>query len=91
MRQHRVVLVKVRRDKITFIGNGCCLVGQLQRGNQYLTLTDTERADRDGLPTCLAVSPVVLLGTRYVAGRLLAEVGVAEFLPQTEGHNNLAP
>ena len=91
MGQHRVVLVEVRRDEVAFIGDRSCLVSQLQRSDQDLTLSDTERTDRDRFPTGFTVEFIKQLGARDTAAGLLAQVRVGELLTQTEGHDGIPP
>ena len=83
--------VEVRGYVIAAVSECSGLVSKLQRRNQNLTLTDTERADRDGFPAFLTVSAVVFPFEWNLARRLFADVGVRESATQTELHHIVAP
>ena len=86
-----IVLIEVRRDIKTFIGNSRCLIGQLKRRDQDLPLTDTERTNRNGFPSCGTVDLVKKLHARHTSGCLFADIRIAEPLSQTKFQDRIPP
>ena len=67
------------------------MVSELEGRNEDLALSDTEGTDSDRFPARLALKLIKELGARNTTGGLLAEVGVREFLSQTEAHYIFSP
>ena len=66
----------MRGKVVAAVGYTSSLVGKLQRSNQYLALTYTERAYSDGAPTCLAIQAGKSLGTRDTACYLVGYIAL---------------